>query len=109
MFPNGQGKRTTLKRVRSNSVFAVLLWGLNLSLILVGSPVELIVFVGVLGSVLALRDWRAVRLLAKEKIYPVHPNLDVQALIDGDIDISEYRRRKESVSSAISSDTHSSS
>ena len=43
----------------------------------------------------SLRDWRTVRSVAREAIVPGHPDADVQALIDGKIEVSEYRQRKE--------------
>ncbi|MBT0571708.1 hypothetical protein KIK84_15385 [Curvibacter sp. CHRR-16] len=83
------------KRIRLNSIIYILLWCCGITLIFVGAPFWSVLLVGVVGGYFALRDWRTVRSLAREAIAPRHPDADVQALIDGDIEISEYRKRKE--------------
>jgi hypothetical protein len=83
------------KRLRLNSIISVLLWCCGISLIFFSAPFWSVLLVGVMGSYFALRDWRTVRSLAREVIVPSHPDADVQALIDGKIEISEYRKRKE--------------
>lgn len=87
------------KRVIVNSVTFVLLWGAVLMMIFFGAPLWLILLIGVTGSYLALRDWQEVRSMARAQIYPPHPDLQEQGLIDGKIDISEYRERKEDLPS----------
>lgn len=83
------------KHLRFYSIICVLLWCCGIALILFGAPFWSVLLVGVVGSYFALRDWCTVRLLAREAIFPSHSGADVQALIDGKIDISEYRQRKE--------------
>ncbi len=85
----------TRKRLRVNSIVYLLLWGIGMASIFMGAPFWAVVLVGVAASCLALRDWRTVRSLARESINPSHPDPNVQALIDGKIDISEYRQSKE--------------
>lgn len=83
------------KRLRINSFVSGLLWCCGIALILFGAPFWSVLLVGGVGCYLALRDWRTVRSVAREAIVPGHPDADVQALIDGKIDVSEYRQRKE--------------
>jgi hypothetical protein len=83
------------KRIRLNSIIFVLLWFCGIGLIFFGAPFWSVVLVGVVGSYFALRDWRTVRSLAREAIVPSHADADVQALIDGKIEIPQYRKRKE--------------
>jgi hypothetical protein len=78
-----------------NSIISVLLWCCGIALVFFGAPFWSVLLVGLLGSYFALRDWRTVRPLAREAIVPSHPDADVQALIDGKMEISEYRQRKE--------------
>jgi hypothetical protein len=85
----------TRRRLRLNNIVALLSWCLNLALLFTGAPLWSVLLIGVFGSYFALRDWRVLRSLARESILPSHPDQDVQALIEGSIDISEYRRRKE--------------
>ena len=85
----------TRKRLRLNSIICVSLWFCGIALIFLRAPFWAILLVGVVGSYFALRDWRTVRSHAREAIAPGHPDADVQALIDGKIEISEYRQRKE--------------
>lgn len=82
------------KRIRLNSIIFVLLWCCCIGLIFLSAPFWSVLLVGVVGSYFALRDWRTVRPFAREAIAPSHPDADVQALIDGKIEISEYRQRK---------------
>ena len=79
------------KRLGVNSIICILLWCSGIVLILFGAPFWSVLLVGVVGTYFALRDWRTVRSLAREAIFPRHPDSDVQALIDGKIEISEYR------------------
>jgi hypothetical protein len=79
---------------RSNIAFLVL-WVLNIALIFAHGPFWIVLSVGLVGSYLALCDRSVIRTLTKESIIPPHPDADVQALIDGKIDIAEYRLRKE--------------
>lgn len=83
------------KRLHLNSIISVLLWCCGIALIFFGAPFWSVLLVGVVGSYCALRDWHTVRSLAREVIVPGNPDADVQALIDGNIEISEYRKRKE--------------
>jgi hypothetical protein len=83
------------KLPRLNSIIFLLLWLCGIGLILFGAPFWSVLLVGVVGSYFALRDWRTVRSLAREAILANHPDADVQALSDGKIEISEYRKRKE--------------
>lgn len=87
----------TSKRLRRSNIASFLLWGLNMALILANGPFWMILAVGVIGSFFALRDWHTIRSLTRNSINPPHPDPDVQALIDGEIDISEYRQRKEKI------------
>ena len=64
-------------------------------MVFMGAPFWSVLLVGVVGSFFALRDWRTIHSIARESIVPGHSDPDVQALIDGKIDVSEYRRRKE--------------
>ncbi len=83
------------KRPRLNSIIFILVWLCGIGLILFSAPFWSVLLLGVVGSYFALRYWRTVRSLAREAILPSHPDADVQALIDGKIEISEYRKRKE--------------
>jgi hypothetical protein len=83
------------RRLRQGSAIYVVLWGLGLALIFLNAPYWSVVLVGVAATYFAVRDWRTVVPLAREAIFPAHRDPDVQALIDGNIDISEYRQRKE--------------
>lgn len=83
------------KRIRVNSIASGLLWCCGIVLIFVGAPLWSVLLVGVVGCYFALRDWRTVRSAAREAIVPGHPQADVQALIDGRIETSEYRQREE--------------
>jgi hypothetical protein len=82
------------KRIRVNSIVSGLLWCCSIALIFFGAPFWSVLLVGVVGCYFALRDWRTVRSLARETIVPGHPDADVQALIDGKIEISEYRKKE---------------
>jgi hypothetical protein len=82
------------KRLRVNSIVSVLLWCYGIALIFFGAPFWSVLLVGVVSSYFALRDWRTVRSLAGETIVLGHPDADVKALIDGKIEMSEYRQRK---------------
>ena len=82
------------KRLRVNSIVSGLCRCCGMALIFFGAPFWSVLLVGVVGSYFALRDWRAVRSVAREAIVPRHPDADVQALIDAKIEISEYRQRK---------------
>jgi hypothetical protein len=84
------------KHLRVNSIIFVLLWCCGIGLILFRAPFWSVLLVGLVGSYFALRDWRTVRSLAREAIASGHPDADVQALIDGKIEISEYRKGKDS-------------
>jgi hypothetical protein len=86
---------TADKRLSLNSIISVLLWCCDIVLIFFGAPFWSVLLVGVVSSYFALRDWRTVRSLAHEAIVSGHPDADVQALIDGNIEKSEYRKRKE--------------
>lgn len=81
------------KAGRFNSIIYLLLWCGGIGLIFLSAPFWSVLLVGVVGSYFALRDWCTVRSLAREA--NSHPDADVQALIDGKIEISEYRKRKE--------------
>jgi hypothetical protein len=87
-----------VRRGLFNTIAFVILWILNIALMLLGGPVWAIVLASLVGMYFALRDWRVVRGLAKAHISPPHPDAAVQDLIDGKIEISEYRRRKETPS-----------
>jgi len=89
----------TRRRLCLNNLVALVSWRVNLALILTGAPLWSALLVGVLGSYFLLRDWPVICAVARERNSPPHRDLDVQAIIDGDIDISEYRQRKESQSS----------
>lgn len=82
----------TGKRLHFNSIISVFLWCCVTALIFFGAPFWSVLLFGVVGSYFALRDWRTIRSLAREATG--HPDADVQALIDGNIEISEYRKRK---------------
>jgi hypothetical protein len=83
------------KRLRFNSIIFLFFWCCGIGLIFFKAPFWSVLLVSVVSSYFALRDWRTVRSLARKAIVPSHPDADVQALIDGKIEISEYRKRKE--------------
>lgn len=85
----------TRKRLRVSNIAYLVLWVLNVALIIANGPFWMILLVSVAGGYFALRDRRVVQALGKESVMPAHPDPDVQALIDGKIDITEYRLRKE--------------
>ncbi len=85
----------TLKRLRLSSAHCLVLWVLVVSMVFLGAPFWSVLLVGVVGSFFAVRDWRIIRSLAREAVIPGHPDPGVHALIDGKIDVSDYRRRKE--------------
>lgn len=82
-------------RFQTTNIIYVLLWVAEVILIFMKAPFWLVLSVGGLGGYFAFRDWRTIRALARTKINPPHPNPDIQDLIDGKIEISEFRRRKE--------------
>jgi hypothetical protein len=84
----------TRKRLRQNNFCSLLFWALGMVLIFVRAPFWAVLLVSVTGAYFAVRDWRTERALAREH-FTMHSDPDVQALIDGEIDISEYRERKE--------------
>ena len=86
----------TLERLRLNTIIFLLLWCCSVALAFFGASFWSVVLIGVVGCYFALRDWRTVRALARANMAPEHHHADVQALIDGSIEIAEHRRRKES-------------
>jgi hypothetical protein len=84
----------TRKRLRQNNFGSLLFWALTIVLIFARAPFWAVLLVSIAGAYFAVRDWRTERALAQEH-FTMHSDPDVQTLIDGEIDISEYRQRKE--------------
>ena len=83
------------QRVRLNSIVSIFFWCCVTALTFFGAPFWSVLLFGVVGCYFAFRDWRTVRSLAREAVASGHPDADVQALMNGSIEISEYRKRKE--------------
>ena len=91
-----QARTSTIrKRVLLNSACTLAAWVLGVLLVWLRAPFWSVLLVGAVGGYFTFRDWRLVRTMARAAVDPPHPDPDVQALIDGDMSISEYRRRKE--------------
>jgi hypothetical protein len=84
-----------MSRLRLTRAICLLLWGVMIALIYLGAPFWCLLLAFIALGYFVLRDWLLINALARKALYPPHPNPDVQALIDGEIDISEYRQRKE--------------
>jgi len=80
-------------RLRSSRINVALSWLACVALIFLGAPFWAPFWVGVIGSYFTLRDFRTIRALARKA--NSHPDPAVQALIDGEIDISDYRKMQE--------------
>ncbi|MCZ2498114.1 hypothetical protein GN316_15215 [Xylophilus sp. Kf1] len=93
-------RKSRRMRLIVNSIVFIILWLIELGLVISGGPFGLIITFGVLGAYFALCDWREVRTLSHNKVMQPQPDPDVQELINGNIGITEYRKRKEAKADA---------